>query len=141
MRRLFLVLLLQLGLAMALTTALPVRAQTKSDEPAGSTASRLHYEAVAEGVYVAHLLATAEHHDLRVEIQDSIFGPGKSQSDVPLTGIQVTELKSGEVETTVDGRTEHRKPGDFWVVHPGQKYGIRNIAGMAVLHSIVVAAK
>lgn len=126
--------------AIALGGAPPALAQatpTPPREPAGS----VKYEAVAEGVYAAQIFGTDALRGVGVEVKDFILGPGKSAPEIPVRGFGVTELKSGEVETTIDGQMTKRRPGDFWVVGPGQKYAIKNLAGMAVLHAVIFTKK
>ena len=97
----------------------------------------VQYETVAPGVQAAQLLRTDALRGVIVEIKDIIVGPGKSAADLPVGGYVVTELTSGEAETTIDDRTAKRRPGEFWVVRPGQKYGVKSLGAMVVLHVTV----
>jgi len=131
---------LLLNLVIALGCGTQALAQEKPNqrrEPAGV----VKYEAVAEGVHEAQVFGTDALRDVRLEIKDLILGPGKSASDISIQGFAVTELRSGEVDTTIDGQTMRRKPGDFWVVRPGQKYSIKNLGGMVVLHATIFTRK
>jgi quercetin dioxygenase-like cupin family protein len=134
MSRFFLAFLLHLTLAVG--GAAPALTQAKPDQPPAPTGT-VKYESIAAGVHEAQLFGTDALPDVRVEVKDFIFGPGKSASDIAVNGFGVTELKSGEVETTIDGQMVRRRPGDFWVVQPGQKYAIKNLGGMVVLHAII----
>jgi quercetin dioxygenase-like cupin family protein len=125
-----------LTLAVALGCAAPAGAQTKA-EPPRDPAGTVTYESVAEGVHAAQIFGTDALRGVRVEVKDFILGPGRSAPETSVQGFGVTELKSGEVETTIDGQTKRRRPGDFWVVGPGQRYAIRNLAGMVVLHAVI----
>ena len=60
-----------------------------------------------------------------------------------MTVLPVDQLPrlDGEVDNTIDGQTMRRKPGDFWVVRPGQKYSIKNLGGMVVLHATIFTRK
>lgn len=129
-----------LTLAGALGCAVPVDAQAKADPPR-DPADTVKYESVAEGVQAAQIFGTDALRGVRVEVKDFILGPGKSAPETSVQGFGVTELKSGEVETTIDGQTKRRRPGDFWVVSPGQKYAIKNLAGMVVLHAVIFTKK
>jgi len=95
------------------------------------------YEPIATGVQQTQIFRTDALRDVIVEVKDVIFGPGKSAPTIPVQGFEVTELKSGEVETTIDGQATKRRPGDFWLVRPGQKYSITSGPGPAVLHVTV----
>jgi len=94
------------------------------------------YESIAQGVQVGELFRTEALRDVTVQVQDVIVGPGKSAGDVPTRGFAVTELKAGDLETTIDGERVQRKPGSFWLVRPEQKYAIKSLGGPAVLHVI-----
>jgi quercetin dioxygenase-like cupin family protein len=131
---------LLLSLVIALGCGMQALAQEKPNqrrEPTGV----VKYESVAEGVHEAQIFRTDALRDVRLEVKDLIFGPGKSASDISVQGFAVTELRSGEVDTTIDGQTMRRKPGDFWVVRPGQKYSIKNLGGMVVLHATIFTRK
>ena len=132
-----LVFLLSTGLVAASVTA--VVAQPTQAQP-GST-SEVTYQAVAEGVQEARIFGTDVLRDVRIEVKDFIFGPGKSAPKLSTDGFVITELKSGELETVIDGQSTRRRPGEFWLVQPGQSYAIRNMGGMAVLHAIVMTRK
>jgi len=140
MHQLLYLLLFLLSMAVALHPS-PARAQAKVEAPAATGQADVRYEAVSEGTHLARVFATAAQRDVRIEVQDLILGAGKGQTNVPLSGFHVTELESGEIETSIDGHVERRKPGNFWIVHPGQTYQVRNLAGMAVLHTVVITKK
>lgn len=129
-----------LTLAVVLGCAAPVDAQAKA-EPPRDLADAVKYESVAVGVYAAQIFGTDALRGVKVEVKDFILGPGKSAPETSFQGFGVTELKSGEVETTIDGETKRRRPGDFWVVGPGQRYAIKNPAGMVVLHAVIFTKK
>src|SRR5262245_20661978 len=116
---------LLLNLAVALAGSTQVLGQERPSQPR-EPAGAFKYEAVAEGVYEAQVFRTDALRDVRIDIKDLILGPGKSAADIPVQGFALTELRSGEVESTIDSQTMRRRPGDFWVVRPGQKYSIKN---------------
>ncbi len=126
-----------LNVCVTLGCAASIGAQAKPETPGGG----VRYELLAEGVHEAKLLATDALADVRVEVIDVILGPGKSAPPSAVNGFRVTELKSGEVETTINGQSARRRPGEFWVVRPGQTYAIRNLAGMVVLHVVTFVRK
>jgi len=129
-----------LNIAVAVAGAPPALAQA-TPGPSRQITGSVTYQSVAEGVHEAQIFGTDTLRDVRVEVKDFIFGPGKSAPDIPMAGFGVTELKSGEIETTIDGQTMRRRPGDFWLVRPGQKYSIKSLGEMAVLHVIVFTRK
>ena len=124
-------------LAVTLGCAPLVLAQAKPGAPTGA----VRYEDVVEGVHQAKLFGTDALAGVRVEVDDVILGPGKSAPAVTFNGFRITELKAGEVETTIDGQSARRRPGEFWVVRPGQTYAIRNLGGMVVLHVVTLVRK
>lgn len=113
-------------------------ASPSQSNPAGGTVT---YESVATGLLRSRTFATEALPGVGVEIQNFILGPGKSAREIPVQGVEVLELKSGEVETTIDGQTLRRRPGSYWVVRPGQKYSLKSLGGMAVLHAFIFAPK
>ena len=131
---------LLLNIAVAVGCTMPALAQA-TPTPLRQTIGAVKYQSVAEGVHEAQIFGADALSDVRVEVKDFIFGPGKSAPDIPVPGFVVTELKSGEVETTIGGQTMRRRPGDFWLVRPGLKYSIKNLGGMAVLHVIIFTRK
>lgn len=138
MSRSFLALVLNIAPVLGCVgTAL---AQTKPD-PLHERTDSVKYESVAPGIQSALVFRTDELRDVTMEVKDLILGPGKSTPDVPVHGFGVTELKSGEVETTIDGQTVRRRPGDFWLLQPGQKYGLNNLGGVVVLHVVILTRK
>lgn len=124
------------GVWVAIASAAPAFDQTTPAESRQGTPVQT-YESIATGVQQTQIFRTDALRDVIVEVKDVIFGPGKTAPTIPVQGFEVTELKSGEVETTIDGQTTKRRPGDFWIVHPGQKYSITSGPGPAVLHVMV----
>lgn len=124
------------GICVAIASASPTLDQATPAEPRQATPA-MKYEPIAAGVQQAQIFRTDALRDVIVEVKDVLFGPGKSAPTIPVQGFEVTELKSGEVETTIDGQTAKRRPGNFWLVNPGQKYSITAGPGPAVLHVTV----
>ena len=44
-------------------------------------------------------------------------------------------------ETTIDGHVLLRRPGDYWVVLPGQAYAVRSLEGLVVLRAHVFSRR
>jgi quercetin dioxygenase-like cupin family protein len=109
---------------------------TVAQAPTTNPAADVKFEQVSEGVQSSQLFTTDALRGLVVEVKDFIVGPGKAAPSIPTKGFAVTELKSGVVETAIDGQTAQRKPGDFWLVSPGQRYAIKSTGSMAVLHVV-----
>lgn len=131
---------LLLWLASLAGVADPALAQVKSEQ-ARPPAGAVKYEAVAPGLLGARIFATDALRDVSIEVKDYVLGPGQSAAELPTTGITVLEVKSGEVETTIDGQTARRGPGDFWVVRPGQKVAMKSLGGMVVLEAFIFTRK
>ena len=130
MKRAYWLLVVIIGAtAVSTRSALP---QERPPQP--PPAPEIKYEELAPGIQAAHLLRSDALRDGVVEIQDVIIGPGKSATDLPVRGFMVTELKSGDLETTIDSQATKRRPGEFWVVRPGQKYAVKSLGAMVVLH-------
>jgi hypothetical protein len=96
------------------------------------------YEAVAPGLLAAKSFAGRLQPGVMAQVQDFIVGPGQSVSDIPTPGVEIVELKSGTIETTLDARVTERRPGNYWIVNPHQKYSLRNRGGVAVLHVVTL---
>lgn len=95
------------------------------------------YEAVVPGLLGASKLTTETLPGVALEVRDLVLGPGKVVSAVPVPGATIVELRSGLVETTIDGQATLRRPGEYWIVRPGQAYGIRSLQGVATLRTLV----
>jgi hypothetical protein len=96
---------------------------------------RVVYESLAPGVLGARAFTSDALNDVTIEVSEVMLGPGKSAPNVPVRGVAMMELKSGEVETTIDSLTVRRRPGDFWVVRSGQHYAIKNLGGQVVIQA------
>ena len=129
-----------LNMVLALCWVLPGLAQTRPEQPR-EAADNVKYKTLSEGVHEADLFGTDALQDVRLEVSDITLGPGRSAPDLAVPGFAITQLRSGEVETTIDGQTARRRPGDFWVVRPGQKYALKNLGGLVVLQVITLNRK
>jgi hypothetical protein len=138
MRRIWVVVLLSVSLPCGNAPSALAQA---GPTPARPEAGAVRYDRLADGVHEARLFATEALASVRIEVTDVILGPERSAPSIAVDGFRVTELKSGEVETTIDGQATRRRPGDFWVVRPGQTYTIKNLGGMVVLHVITFVRK
>jgi hypothetical protein len=110
-----------------------VRAQARPGR--AQVPERVVYESLAPGIVGAHVFRSDALKDVTVEVSDVILGPGKSAPDFLVRGVAIMELKSGEVETTIDGQTVRRRPGAYWVVRSGQRYAIKNLGGQVVIQA------
>ena len=61
------------------------------------------------------------------------------EHELPVRGFYVAHLLSGQVSTTIDGRTTEHLPGDFWTVTAGTSMRVKAVGEIAVLETIVVA--
>ena len=56
---------------------------------------------------------------MKVEVKDWSVGRTRDGLQIPAQGFYVVQLRSGMVVTEIDGKSEKRKPGDFWTVTAG----------------------
>jgi hypothetical protein len=61
---------------------------------------------------------------LRVEIKDWNLVATPKPFEVPAQGFYIVQLRSGKVITEIAGKSERRKPGDFWTVAAGVPMGV-----------------
>ena len=61
---------------------------------------------------------------LRVEIKDWHFVRTEQGVKLPAIGFYIAHLKSGQIDTEVAGKKEHRLAGDFWTVAVGESMTI-----------------
>jgi hypothetical protein len=61
---------------------------------------------------------------LRVEIKDWQMVRTPQGVQVPAAGFYIAQLKSGEIDTEIAGKKEHRQAGDFWTVAAGESMTI-----------------
>lgn len=102
---------------------------------------RVVYESLAPGVVGAKVFTSDALKNVTVEVSDVILGPGKSAPDLLVRGVVIMELKSGEVETSIDGQTVRRRPGAYWVVRAGQRYAIKNLGGQVVIQTFMMTRR
>jgi len=119
--------------------ATAVLAQAKPGRP--QAPERVVYESLAPGIVGAHVFTSDVLKDVTVEVSDVILGPGKSALDFLVRGVVMMELKSGEVETTIDGQAARRRPGAYWVVRSGQRYAIKNLGGQVVIQAFSITRR
>lgn len=120
---------------ICVTVGLSNHAYSAQSEPSQNAVS---YEAVTPGLLAAKSFVGRLQPGVMAQVQDFIVGPGKSVSGIPTTGVEILELKSGTIETTLDARVTERRPGNYWIVYPHQKYSLRNGGGIAVLHVVTL---
>jgi hypothetical protein len=73
----------------------------------------------------------------RVEARNLIMGHAKA-SAVPIPADVVMELRGGAVTTTINGQTQERTEGDFWIVEKGSHLDIENKGQVAVMRAVYV---
>lgn len=57
---------------------------------------------------------------LRIEIKDWHFVRTPEGVRIPSADFYLAQLKSGQIDTEMAGKKEHRKPGDIWAVAAGE---------------------
>jgi hypothetical protein len=73
----------------------------------------------------------------RVEARNLIMGHAKA-SEVPTPADAVMELRGGAVTTTINGQSQERIEGDFWIVEKGSHLEIENRGQVAVIRAVYV---
>lgn len=61
----------------------------------------------------------------RVKVYEWVIGPRQEIANFPLEGFATIEVKAGEVQTTINGVTLDRTPGEYWTVAEGQKLRLK----------------
>jgi hypothetical protein len=56
---------------------------------------------------------------LRFEIKDWYFVRAEQGVKLPAAGFYIAQLKSGQIDTEIAGKREHRVAGDYWTVPVG----------------------
>jgi hypothetical protein len=109
--------------------------------PAGGPAAQ--YAQLAQGILMSGtpIFATDSIPHYRVEVRDLIVGPKQSAPEVPLKGFALMELRSGIVETTIDGKAERREAGSYWLVPPRSRLAIRNIGEVAIVRVVLLTPR
>ena len=75
----------------------------------------------------------------RVEVRNLVMGHAKA-SAVPAPTDVFMELRGGAVTTTINGQTQERIDGDFWIVEKGSRLDIENKGQVAVIRAVYVYA-
>src|SRR6266852_1409616 len=70
---------------------------------------------------IANVAATP----LTVEIKDWYFVRAPRDVRLQVLGFYIAQLRSGEIDTEIDGKKEHRRAGDFWTVAAGKSMTVR----------------
>ncbi len=130
---------MQLILVGLIGCAPAVLAQAKPGQ--AQEPGRVVYESLAPGIIGARVFMSDALRGAIVEVSDVILGPGKSAPDFLVPGATIMELKSGEVETTIDGQTVRRRPGAYWVVRSGQRFAIKNLGGQVVIQAFSITRR
>jgi hypothetical protein len=61
---------------------------------------------------------------MEVEVKDWLVPKAPSGLQIPAQGFYVAQLLSGVVTTDIKGKSETRKPGDFWTVDAGSSMSV-----------------
>ncbi len=61
---------------------------------------------------------------LRVEIKDWHLLRTAQAVRVPVVGFYIAQLTSGQIDTEIAGKQDHRRPGDFWTVADGESMSV-----------------
>jgi hypothetical protein len=61
------------------------------------------------------------------------------EREIPLQGLYVAHLLSGQVSATIDGRTAQHLPGDYWTVRAGAAMTVKAVGEVAGLETIIVS--
>ena len=94
------------------------------------------YEVVTNGLVANQALSVQfRSAPLRVGIRDLIVGPGQAES-VPTPVRTLMELRGGGVITMINGESQQRVPGDFWIVERGSALSLQNDGDVAVIRAI-----
>jgi hypothetical protein len=105
-----------IGLACALVAGAIAVAADQQAVPAKAGVSR--YSGVAS------VTAAGKAAQLRVEIKDWHLVRSEEAVKLPVSGFYIAQLKSGEIDTEIAGKKEHRRAGDFWTVAAGESMTI-----------------
>ena len=60
---------------------------------------------------------------------------------LPVSGFVVMSLRSGRLETIIDGTATRRAPEDFWTANEGSAVQLRVLGQNAILETITVSSK
>ena len=81
---------------------------------------------------------------VRVEVQSwRISGQLRAPQQIPfpLQGFYLAHLLSGNIATTISGRTVNRVAGDYWAVRAGATMQVTVLGESALLETIVLAKR
>ncbi len=73
-----------------------------------------------------------------LKVYDWIIGARRGTLNFPFEGIAILELRSGKVETTINGVTVARRSPEIWVVPQGSEVSIKTTSEVASLHGVVL---
>ena len=120
---------LLLGMAASIATA-----QTKS-ESESAVSPRVRFE----GNVTMQTRAGAPRA-IRVILRDWTIRGTQRIERFPEQGFAVVQLHSGNVTTTINGRQEKRRGGDFWTIPAGASMSLQVTSESAVLQTMVIQA-
>jgi hypothetical protein len=122
--------------AVLLVAASGLTGRSAQSQDPNREKERPSYQIVAKGL-LANPAFSVQFHSapLRVGIRDLIMGPGQAQS-VPTPVRTLMELRGGGVITIINGESQQRQPGDFWIVERGSALSLQNDGDVAVIRAI-----
>jgi quercetin dioxygenase-like cupin family protein len=109
-------------------------AQTKS-ESESTVSPRVRFE----GDVTVQTRAGAPRA-IRVILRDWTIRGTQRIERFPEQGFAVVQLHSGNVTTTINGRQEKRRGGDFWTIPAGASMSLQVTSESAVLQTMVIQA-
>jgi hypothetical protein len=94
------------------------------------------YEITGKGALVRHV-ATLRLSSVAImlEIRNLVIGPGGADAIVAPERA-IFELRSGGLITTIDGKEEDRRIGDFWTVGKGRSMRVKSHTQASVIRAI-----
>jgi hypothetical protein len=119
--------LVMVGIAASTATA-----QTKS-ESQSALSPRVRFE----GDVTVQTKAGAPRV-MRVVLRDWAIRGTQKIERFPEQGFVVVQLHSGNLTTTINGKDEKRRGGDFWTVPAGTSMSLQVTSESAVLQTIVI---
>ena len=120
-------------------TSLPAR----SEEPVPSSRDErdreregIRYEVITKGLLANPTFSVQfRSAPLLVGIRNLIMGPGQAE-EVPTPVRTLMELRGGGVVTIINGQSQERQLGDFWIVERGSALSLQNVGDVAIIRAM-----
>jgi hypothetical protein len=122
------------GLVLAMLLALPSRHPAQAQDAAVESSTRFSDTLRLTTPKGAAL-------PLHVEFRDWNVTRNANGTELPLQGLYLAHLASGDVVTLIAGKSETRHAGDFWTVDKGARMLVRIAAPQesAIIQTLVVS--